>query len=666
MKLYQQSEVFINNKISFQKDFWEGVYLDVNIVFLTNKFLEYQKDLFWEFVWEITDALSNYEDKTLKQFQEEFEEILQNMNSKLSTFSEKIEDVDKFDIRWSIQVFLGETYMWSMIWEVSTVILRNNQINYIVDNDNNEEDKIESFSDFIEWELEHKDQVVVFGARISDFIEKKELQSIVSEDLALKECLETIQNSIKERTDINQINFISLQEVEFDIVLKDSDIKEKLQKNMKYFTDAKDLIISYRYPISISIWFLVILWILYAFVWNLISSNTGNVIERDGEQIVVDFDIEDLQKDIELFRRIDAWSNEKIEKYNQIMDRLEILEDQWRWSHDVQELKSILNQEYYEWFNIILAENIEDNLSYEFTEEEKEEIGDMHTISYNDWIMVWWTDGVLLNAYTNDSRWTTVDFDLPVSIRWCGQNLLWNGMYCFSEEWDLINITSGWISSVTTQWWDFPDDITGVWTFWESNIYTIFNDDELNDQWIFINRYTNQPWSQNDFWAATEYQIEPDFYEQNTDVFATWFTNISIDWSFVTWSPKENSVFQFHRNDQTWYLDARKIPMHWWPDILSKWWENTQVLSYQWSRFVYTFDPDTNMFTVYRSTPYKTNTAFTMDYELNYFFSINFDEANIEVKSVYVDSWERSILYVLTEKWVVRYNLHNMMESFDS
>ena len=101
MILKNSKQFFVDNKtsLSLHKDYGDGVFLDANLTFLTDKFLEYQKDLFNEFIAEISDLLSNYEDKTLKQFQEEFEESLQNMNTKLSSFAEKIEDIDKFNIR---------------------------------------------------------------------------------------------------------------------------------------------------------------------------------------------------------------------------------------------------------------------------------------------------------------------------------------------------------------------------------------------------------------------------------------------------------------------------------------------------------------------------------------------------------------------------------------
>jgi hypothetical protein len=57
--------------------------------------------------------------------------------------------------------------------------------------------------------------------------------------------------------------------------------------------------------------------------------------------------IEDIQKDIALFKKIDPSSDQKIMKYNEIIEKLDLLESNNRWTYDVNELRKILETEYY-------------------------------------------------------------------------------------------------------------------------------------------------------------------------------------------------------------------------------------------------------------------------------------------------------------------------------
>ncbi len=668
MKITKDKKYFTywENRFSFFKEISESININADIVFLTDKFLEYQKDLFNEFMSEISEELSNSQDINLKQFKYKLEDMLQQMNSKLITFSEKIHNVEKFDIRWTVQIFFKETYMSSMVWDVSTVIYRNNKVNYVVDNDLQWVEWIDVFSEFIEWELEDNDKVLTVWTKISDVLEEDELQEAIDvENEWTQQILENISKILKSRISDEHINFISFFDIQFDTLIKQEDIKDRLQKNVKYLKNFKEFLINYKYPISIAVGFLVVLYLLIALISAFIQWDRGDVVSTPDWEVVIDFTIDDLRKDIDLFRRIPVHSDQKLQKYNEILQKLEMLEQTGRWAHNIEELKQILDQEYLKWFNIVPVNNIYWDYVYEFEEDEFDALWQPVSVEYSDWINIWGTQGAILRAINSEARWTVLNFDLPVDIHGCAGNLLDNGLYCFAESWQIVNVTRNGINTVSTQAWEFEENITWIWTYWSSNFYTIFFDEERFEQWEFISRYRNQPWDQNSFGSPDTYDVNESFFEQNEEVFASWFTNISIDGSFLTWSPKENSIVQFHRTWQTNTLDARIIPLTWGPEVISDHGEDVDVLSYEWSRLVYTMDKDNNIFTVYRSAPYKTNTAHIMNYDLQYYFSLRFDKGD-EIISAYVDDGEAPILYVLTDEWVARYNLSTIGSSFEN
>ncbi len=83
-------------------------------------------------------------------------------------------------------------------------------------------------------------------------------------------------------------------------------------------------------------------WVVDSFM----DSNEARFVDNSGG-VLVDFTIEDIQKDIAMFKRIDASSDEKINKYQEILSQLDVLDENNRWTNDVRELRKILEAEYY-------------------------------------------------------------------------------------------------------------------------------------------------------------------------------------------------------------------------------------------------------------------------------------------------------------------------------
>jgi hypothetical protein len=138
---------------------------------------------------------------------------------------------------------------------------------------------------------------------------------------------------------------------------------------------------------------------------------------------------------------------------------------------------------------------------------------------------------------------------------------------------------------------------------------------------------------------------------------------MAIDGSFLTWSAEEKILYQMRRSDASANLQSREVPLL-GGDTLDRYSEQTKVIASADSRYVYLFDKENATFTVYRSTPYKTNDSNTYTYTLSYFFRIKFalDERNI--LDVFVDEGERSSLYLLTEDGVYSMKLYDYINSF--
>ncbi|MBP7848011.1 hypothetical protein KA013_02195 [Patescibacteria group bacterium] len=134
---------------------------------------------------------------------------------------------------------------------------------------------------------------------------------------------------------------------------------------------------------------MIILGLIWFLVQSFLQANEATFTDSTGE-VVVDFTIEDIQKDIDMFKKIDPSSDQKIKKYNEIVSQLDILESNNRWTYDVAELRKILEKDYYEGFNIVLANN--DSFFkepvYLFTQQEKNTFGAPQQLFYTDGIMV--------------------------------------------------------------------------------------------------------------------------------------------------------------------------------------------------------------------------------------------------------------------------------------
>lgn len=115
-------------------------------------------------------------------------------------------------------------------------------------------------------------------------------------------------------------------------------------------------------------------------------------------------------------------------------------------------------------------------------------------------------------------------------------------------------------------------------------------------------------------------------------------------------SPNNKQLIQLWRDGANPALFARSVPLVGGDTIGDIYSDTVRVISSAESRYVYLFDVSNQTFTVYRSTPYKTNDANTTSYQLKYFFRIKMAMPDMKIIDTFVEEGEKSLLHILTSE----------------
>lgn len=662
MKIWVSNNIFCESDriISINKNFGDDILLRVDIAILSEKFVEYQKDLFTEFVSLIIDKL-NESDLSIWKFQKFYETTLQDFNIKLAAFAWKIKDGDYFPVKWAIQIFFDETYIASMIWDSSILIFRNKQLNYIIDNKPNPDTKIDLFSEFIEWDLENNDEIMILWLNVENYLDKKDINDEIW--LNLEENIDkTIIKLLLSKTSEQEVCLSIFSKVDLGINFSKLKSEKSIKLNLSFIKTIKSWLENYKYPVIVWLWVLVIVFFLYSIISSFFRSDTLDVIVNDDGSTRRIKTIEEIKKDIAMFDRIDPNSDEKIKKYEIVMQNLNDLEEKKINLIDVKELKWILNEEYYKWFKIdsITYSELKNDTILEFNTTELSTLWDPISINYNQSFSVGWTKWAIIWHINDKIRWwSLINYNLPINIKWCVTNLLRNWLYCYNDEWWVYNITKNWIETVTTKSWSFPQNIDWMAIYAKNKIYTLTSQKEYNDKSTYVLRYVNALWSQTNFGEGSSYTIQNDSLVKYGSGFASWFNNLSIDGNILTWSPSDKSIYQYQSADKS----IRPIKLIWWDKLLDWYSDNVKIMSFQDSNYVYLFDKTNQTFTVYKSRPAKRDRN---DYNLYYYFKLKFNLGEeLSIIDTFVEIWEKNKLYLLTSEWIYKINLYEYFQSFE-
>lgn len=663
MKLQQKKILYLpeEQKISITKKCWDNeITLKADIFILANKFIDYQKDIILDCLWTLEEELSK-EDLDTKKVKKIFEQELQNINSKLSVYSDKIKTTKKFEIKGIIHIFENQNYMASLIWDVSILIIRNNKVYYSLSNGSDELAKIDLFSDFIEWEVQTQDEIITIWTNLNTVIDQddiKELSTILKMEDGNH--LDFINELILTRIWEDQLSFLIAEKVWHQWAERKN--FTTWEANQKLRRELKNSLIKNKLSIIISCFTLLAIFLLYNLFQNFSSINTGWAIV-DWSGSIIDISIEDIKKEIAIFQKLDSASDDKIQKYQQIMDQLTLLEKNNKRPNDVVELKKILNIEYSKWFNIVVLNDLSTDQIITFNEQELQALWTPTSLIFDRNPSIWWTNGALLGIINNDIRGSLVRFGLQTSLNECTNNISKNWLYCFSNAGLIYNITRSGVEPVINKVWSFPT-IEKLWTYGKWNLYVLTNDQAYTTSGTYIIRYQNNLWSQTSFQEWTNNTIQADILSGWLTI-KSGFSSFAIDSTFLWRSKADKKLYQFRRDSASTQLSARSIRLLGGDKIGEQYSDDVKVLSYLNINFVYLFDKKNQSFTIYKSNPVKSNDRFTTNYSLEYVMRIKFDLWQ-NTKIIDATIWqqgERQELLVLSNKGIAKIKLYEFLDT---
>ncbi len=663
-----QEKIFNENNeyFTFEKFFEESkTTLWCKVRIGNNNFTDYQLDIFQEFLSEFVEYLQS-DDIFFDDIRSFFEKRLQLLNSKLSAFSEKMENEEHYDLSWVMHLIVSDQYISSLIWSSSLLIFRDWVLVYSVNNEPSP-GKIDLFSDVIEWDLEDEDKIIVRGTQIDTYLDQDDLKMItsISQDNEIS-FVQQLLDIVLVRADADKLWFY--QDIDFSTwkTITQKKLKRWFGSSIKVLSSRLWSLKEYSKILTYWIWWLFVLMLFYRTLSGFLLDN-GTVIKDSNWDVLIDFWIDDIQQDIAIFKQLKPSSSEKVKKYNEIIHRLDLLEQNNLRVYDVTELRSILDQDYKEWFNIKLINSTELLWEpvYEFSSQEKNTMWAMSQVFYRNGFHVWWEDWVLIWAINETIRGSLVSSAIWQKLEACNLNLLKNWLLCSSSDGTVYNTDKNWFTPVVTDDRKFPRAIKGIWTWWSSNMYILTNDERMNNEWTYIIKYQNKTWSQNELWESTKYVIKDTFNTDNNFPFASWTASFTIDWTFLVWSSWQKKLFQMFREWTSDVMIWRELPLLWWDTLSNPFSENTKIIATAESRYIYLFDAEQQQFVVYRSSPYKTTPWGEREWNPDYAFMIKFDlSEEYWIIDAFVEEWEKSNIFLLTKNNVFKIPLHEYIAQY--
>lgn len=668
-----------NQQFQFKDKLANWVQVNTYVVLESEKFLEYQKDLIQDFLADFMEKINTevYDEWDLKN---NLESGLQNLNVKLKLFADKVTDVDRFPIKWYIQVIAWDSIISSMIWDTSILIFRDGKMYYQLHNWVNKKTKIDLFSDFIEWNIETWDEILYVWTKVTDVLDQsdiKELESVIDQEET--SFIEIFEKILQSRVEKEKVWLISNYYIHWNIVSSwesNSPIK-RWWNRMKWKLNGWKMRLknlwNNKYYVVIWILWIIVLILLYSVLSALLDTKNNNTIVTES-WAVVDITIDDIKKDIRDFQQLDASSDEKSVKYNEITEKLALLEQNGRRLEDVENLKWIVENDYYKWFNIIRIENLsqlDDATTWiktrqiTFNSSEKGKMWDVLFLDFQKTMNIWWTKWALMWSTNDGSRWTLVEYWVDSNMAWCSVNLLRDWLYCYISDGRIYNITKAWIEPVTTQDWVwFPDTVWWLWVYLKNNFYVFQPNLNSALNWVVLTRYRNTAGSETVYQPWQNYTIV-EWYDENIK-FEWNFAWMTIDWDFLIWNNWK--LYHFWRPTSLWStLEVREVKLLWWDSITNKFSNDVKIIASTSTKYVYLFDRVNKTLTVYTSNPLKTNDANRTSYNLTYLFSFKFALTSEEVKDICIpdSTWNNPEMYILTNEWVNKINLYDYIKSVE-
>lgn len=395
-----------------------GVYYHL-ILTIGDKILsEHIKDICIQEIHPLLESLSD-EHISINTIEGLVENALQQVNHAFSLFAEQANKNEYLDINGALVISYQGNILVSLIGDSSLLICRNGRSIYNMTNtEANKKGTISHFTDYISGNIHSGDSILVLGFDHSLILHNDELHkiaAIINENEP--EMLPDLENMMKARTEEENLGFMSLvrnvsQTIDF------SGVNKSTRKVLNYLpkgainrvsAKTKNLRTENSYAITLGILGLFVLISIYSIISGALNKNANNpTINTDsGVQIVT---IDDIKKEINAFQELDATtSDQKGAKYKEINDKLEFLKSQGRWLEDVAALQKILQDKYYEGFNIIAINNLNDITGefksiYPFSENETKTLGTPISLAYEKGFYIAGNKGAVIKGINQDVK----------------------------------------------------------------------------------------------------------------------------------------------------------------------------------------------------------------------------------------------------------------------
>lgn len=664
MKIFSKNKQYLGNEesyFSYENQYDHGLVIKSEIVFLNDEYLAYQQNLIWDFLEYLNEEVDQ-EHFSLSKFKSMFEFALQELNSKLAVFAEKLKFGEKIHIRWYIEFFKDNYYVSSLIGDSSLVIFRKGRLFYSVHNANTDNKRIDLFSELIEWDVYDGDELLFFANNISYFTDKEDFENM-SEVVWLddRDMIDISEDILKDRVDLEQIWLINLE-----LVSTQNNYHNTWSKSGWRFGFLHNIRHRYhlnKYIVGIGFFGLIILTFLWLLLSNFISSNKWvkiGIDNADGKEDASYFSLAGIRKDIDQFKTLDPSAPEKIALYQKLSNQITTLEQEGKLPLDIAELRKMLDYEYLKWFNIEQIDAL-DTWMYEFNSNDLLDIWVPKWVYGKNTLSVAWSDWFIVNIINSNSPGTNVRSYHESTLWWCTPNLQSNGLLCYYTDSSVFNITKAGADLVTIQDWWAVANIQSIGTFGNGNMYLLTNDSMLNSQWTYIARYPIAPGVANTFRAPLYYNVPSDQLGSWSDLS---FGDFAIDGKFIMRSKNDKSLYQYWRVWET--PNIRNISIQWWEAVTSIGSGDVKVMAYQNSNFVYLYDKSSQTLLVYRSNPNKTSEPSQYNYSLRYLFAVKLNLPSWTVADVLVWDDSRPLLYILTDRWIATLPFYNYLDSYDA
>ena len=690
MQLQEHKKVYVaeDEIFSFQDTLLDNISFKVFIICSKEKFPQYQKDIFEEFVADFTNVIKTSEELDIDDIREIFEQHLQLLNTKLKQFAEKVKDIEHFHLKWVVQVVVDEKLMTSLIGDVSMMIMREQKIIYSIQNNVDTKLKIDICSDFVEWAIERDDQILYVWQKFSDIMDAhdlKEMENLLVEEEDADWVLSFIEDLFVTRVEKSNIWFIISYFIKWHKIkitrwaskwwLKLKWVKgksqqyinelwEKFQNSELIQSSKKKLLENKIYFVGLVLTILILVFV-YALLSQIINNSKSTNKFQTGEWYV-EINIDDLQEDISVFKSLDPSSPLKTSKYNEISDKLSFLEAQWKWLEDVADLKTQLEDNFYDGFNIkqFKSESDLDNIAWRntkiltFNSAEIEKLWDLNSINVPRNMMIAWSKWAMIDASSDTNRGHFQSYDLTKPLQDCISALNSNGIYCYNDSWEIYMISKSWIVPVQTEEWNFRTWIWWLWTFSSKNLYVFKSNISDLDKMLLTRYQTNNDWTYANFKAWTSYSVNASGVDFWT------FSSFAIDGNFLWRS--NGKMYQFWRDNLAWSsLNYREIPVEVWNPLNEKYSDNIKIITSNATRYVFIYDRDQQLFTAYNSVENKLNDQAKLTYSLKYMFSLKFDIEWVKIydADIPASTWDRPELYLLTSSGVNKIALYEYIEA---